>query len=264
MTYTPQAGIRLGYAMKLLLCRIVLPLVLLISTHANANLLTQKKDIPSYGTDVVAYGYARLAQQSVVHYTEQYLDDPLHDTLRASYWSSDRQLIAYKKLIFSDESSLPNYYELVDYRRGRGYRVKLESDIATVQSIKLSKNGTQYIYKNSNIKIKENTIIDAGFHRFIIANWQQLLNGETLKMKFLQTDKPRLVPLKIKKARCDTPDTACFKIKLDNFFLQSVVPTLHLKYDLKSKNLLRYTGIGPITKLTGKELAVDILYEYRG
>jgi len=222
-----------------------------------------KNELPAFNQDIVAKGYARVAGDSAVRYIETYLDEPTDErTIRASYWTPDQRLIAYKKLDFSKNPMVPDLFEVIDYRRSIGYRVTVKSNIANVVALKLLQNGSAKKLSNNNVEIGDSTIIDASFHRFIIANWDELLSGKTFKVKFLQIDKSRLVPLKIKKRKCDTPGTACFKISLDNFLLQGIVPNIFMKYEINTQRLLRFTGLGPITKMNGKGLPVDIMYEY--
>ena len=60
-----------------------------------------RSSLQSFGTGVTANGYARLPEQSLVNYTETYLDDPLSNKIRATYWSSNREVISYKELNLS-------------------------------------------------------------------------------------------------------------------------------------------------------------------
>lgn len=220
-------------------------------------------ELGTYEERALANGYARTGGNSSIFYTETYLDDPMESTIRAVYWDSNRQPIAYKRLDFGVGSNIPENFEVIDYRREMGYRITVKNNIANVKQLKITEDGSETVLKNNNVEIDSSTVIDAGFHRFILADWDNLTRGKTIRIKFLQIDKARLVPLKIKAANCDTPDTTCFKITFDNFLLQGVVPNIFIKYETDSKQLVRYTGIGPITKMNGKSLAVDILYEYQ-
>lgn len=230
---------------------------------ASSYALTTKSEVMSYGQDSVAIGYARKPKQSDIHYTEAYLDDPFNDTIRASYWSGDKQLIAFKQLTFKANTDQPTYYEFVDYRRAKGYKVIINAaGAAKVETIRLLANGQKKIIRVQDLAVDSNTVIDAGFHRYIVAHWDKLQQGKSVKMNFLQVDKARLVPLKIKKKKCDIPDTACFKVSLDNFLLQGVLPSIRLQYNSNTKQLLSYSGLGPVTQLSGKGQSVTILYKY--
>jgi len=76
-----------------------------------------KSELQPYGKGVVVDGFARLSEDSAVEYIETYIDDPLEDTIRATYWSPDQELLSYKKLDFTANWNIPDYYEAIDYRR---------------------------------------------------------------------------------------------------------------------------------------------------
>ena len=218
-------------------------------------------DLPAYGQNVMAHGYARSPGESALSYIESYLDDPMNDTIRASYWS-DQEIIGYKKVEFNNNANVPYYFETVDYRRSMGYQVSVRSNTATVRRIFLMSDGSETVNRTRTVEVDENTVIDAGFHRFVLANWDRLLNNKTVRLQFLQVDKARLLPLKITNSRCSIEGAACFKISLDNFILQGLAPKVELIYEKDTKRLLSYSGIGPITMRNGKGMPVEIFYEY--
>lgn len=244
---------------KLHICFIALTLFFCLPGQAESS---SWANVKPFGEDVVATGYAKQPKQSSVTYVETYLDDPLEDRIRATYWSNDQKNIAFKSLDFPAGSNIPSKYELMDLRRSKGYRVSVNSNIADVQTIRIRPDGTRYISKERQIEINENTVIDAGFHRFILANWDRLISGKPMKIKYLQVEKARLIPLKIKKRSCDSSGMACYKIIFDNMLLRTMLPSIFLEYDVNTKRLMRYTGLGPLPDLTGKGMPVDIHYEY--
>jgi len=247
-------------SMAHIFCTLTLGTALLLC-HPQAGAFPQKSQIQPYGQNAVANGYARRGGKSVVDYTETYLDDPMSSTIRASYWDGNREAIAFKQLDFGDNPNVPDFFEVIDYRRATAYRITVNSNLANVKVLKIAEDGSETVTLNKNVEIDSNTVIDAAFHRFVISNWDRLMKGKTVKVQFLQIDKARLVPLKIKKSKCDTPDTACFKITFDNILLQNIVPNIRIKYD-SDKRLIRYNGIGPVTRMNGKGLPVDIMYDY--
>lgn len=233
-----------------------------VGAHATGKVFPAKTELQPFGRSVTASGYARINDEAPLSYIETYLHDPMSQIISASYWSEDKQPMAYKKLKFNPGSNVPTFYEIIDYRRAKGYRVTVADAIAKVQTVRLDSKGVESVTKVKTVAIDEQTVIDAGFHRFVIANWDELMGGKTIKVNFLQVDKARLLPLKIKKTNCFTDGPACYKISFDNFLLQSMVPNIYLEYDIPTQRLLRYNGIGPITKMNGKGMPVDIQYEY--
>lgn len=244
------------------LSSVVLVAVSCLIFQAPANAFPLLNELRPFGEGAIANGYARKNNESSVFYTETYLDDPMSDMIRAVYWDGNRQPISYKQLDFGNDAKVPDFFEVIDYRRKRGYRITVKDNVANVKVLNVASDGSESVRTNKNVPIDSKTVIDAAFHRFVVANWDKLTQGKTIKINFLQIDKARLVPLKIKLDQCDTPASTCFKISFDNFLLQGVVPNIFMKYETSSKRLIRYTGIGPITRMNGKGLPIDIRYEY--
>jgi len=229
-----------------------------------------KTDIPPFGENILTTGYARALTQTPgqtrqlppVQYIETYLQDPTNNSIRASYWSIDQRPIAYKELNFTGDSTIPDLYKMFDYRRGRGYRVEVTRSTAIIQGLMMDNKNTVQVYREKKLPITENTVIDASFNRVVLKNWDRLITGKSLRVNFLQADKNRLVPLKIKKTRCKSKDRLCLKISLDNFLLQALVPKLSMEYGLNDQRLLHFSGLGPVLTKKGKGFPVNINYKY--
>ena len=75
-------------------------------------------------------------------------------------------------------------YAAIDYRRRKGFRITVVGDVANVQMIHFYKdNVRQKILLNENVNIDDTTVIDASFHRYVISNWDKLLDGKTVRVK---------------------------------------------------------------------------------
>lgn len=237
--------------------------VMLLLGQSNASALPLQSEIQPNNQNGRTYGYAQGKKNSADNYTEVFHDDPLNKSLRVSYWSPNRKAIAYKQMVFGETSNVPRLFEFIDYRRGRGVRVTVSNSIANVKSIRRSADGTETIRSDKSVKIDENTVIDASFHRFIVSDWDRLVDGKTIKVKFMRLDKASFVPLKIKRQTCESgsPDNICLKVSIDNIVLETMLPGFYMDYD-NNKNLIRYAGFGPITTAKGKTHTAEINYKY--
>ncbi len=243
------------------LCTTLICSVILFLCQSKAIAFPTQGEIQPNDQNGSIYGYARKKEKSELQYTEVFHDDPLSNTLRVSYWSPERKAIAYKQLVFGSNPQIPDLFEFIDYRRARGFRITVNGNIANVKNIKVAANGTETLKSEKTVEIDSNTVIDASFHRFILADWDQLMTGKSAKVKFMRIDKATLIPLQIKRSNCENEDNICFKVSIDNMVLQAMLPSFYMNYD-KNKRLIRYSGIGPITKLNNKPQSVNITYDY--
>ena len=56
--------------------------------------------------------------------------------------------------------------------------------------------------------------------------------------------------------------SVCFRIALNNILLKNLVPDIKLAYHPELRRLVRYSGLGPLNKLNGKGMEVNISYDY--
>ena len=127
----------------------------------------------------------------------------------------------------------------------------------------VAEDGARSRIKSFTVEVKDQTIVDAGFHRHILKNWNALLSGKSKRVNFLRIEKGSFIPLVIKRRNCDINDgSICFRIALNNFLLKNMVPDIRLAYDPQWKRLVRYNGLGPLNKINGKGMPVSISYDY--
>jgi len=206
--------------------------------------------------------YARLRGQSEVTFTEHFHNDPDGDDLTVSYWSPDGTPIAVKNLVFTNGSDIPDY-ELVDYRRNRGHRVTRSGNSLDVAVFRVGVDGERTNIKSFTVDVRDHTVVDAGFHRHILKHWDALVSGKSRRVNFLRVEKGNYLPLVIKRRQCDVKDgSVCFRIALKNFILKNMLPDIKLAYHPQLKRLVRYNGLGPLSKINGKGMPVTISYDY--
>lgn len=210
----------------------------------------------------VVIAYARATGQDDVTFTEHFHNTPEDDDITVSYWSADGVPLAVKKLEFKDGGDIPDF-ELYDYRRKRVQRVTRDGNTLNIAVYRTDDTGARTRIKSFAVEVKNQTIVDAGFHRHILKSWDALLAGKSRRVNFLRVEKGNYIPLVVKKRRCDVDDgSVCFRIALNNILLKNLVPDIKLAYDPRLKRLIRYSGLGPLNKINGKGMEVNISYEY--
>jgi len=217
-----------------------------------------------------AIGEARDPSNGELLYIETYADDPLAPRATVRYWAADGSPLAVKILDFTTDEQAPNL-RLIDYRNQRGYTLARGSANLEIRRQRYRNDFS----KASNDKLlgrvttSENLVADAGFNRFILANWQRLSNsGGSARFEFLQLDKARTVGLKLKRKACAQEQGAtaaerlCLTLNIDNLLLRRLVKPIRLVYDMNTRRLLRFTGLGQLAGADGKALVVDLQYRY--
>jgi len=246
-----------------LLTRLMAGLSCFISGAVIAVTVPPGSELQNLKQNSTVIAYARATGQDEVTFTEHFHDTPDGDELTVSYWSAEGLPLAVKKLEFTDGGDIPDF-ELYDYRRKRVQRVTRDGNTLNIAVYRTDDTGARTTQiKSFAVDVREQTIVDAGFHRNILKNWDALVAGKSRRVNFLRVEKGSYIPLVIKKRRCDVQDgSVCFRIALNNILLKNLVPDIKLAYHPELKRLVRYSGLGPLNRSNGKGMAVNIIYEY--
>ncbi|MEM7258433.1 MAG: hypothetical protein AAF404_13730 [Pseudomonadota bacterium] len=194
-------------------------------------------------------------------YVEYYLDNPDSNDVRARYFSKEGLPVAQKRLRYAENSDLP-LFEVHDFRNSTGYRVLPMGDRLRIQSLRLLENNLQAVVDVREVPVVAPTVIDAGFHRFLLQHWDEVASGEKVRFNFLQIDQARLMPMILRRISCPRGDRLCIKVELNNYFQRLFVPPVLLTYDAASRKLLNYSGYGPLMSENGMAYPVTLNYEY--
>ncbi len=226
------------------------------------------RTLSEFQADSYIVGAASHLTSGELLYTETWDDAPDAAQATIRYWAPDGAAIAYKTLDFADSKFAPSVFQ-ADFRHRRGFEVVRDGSEMTVRKLKLTAGAPLDSAKKgraTTVEYGEKLIVDAGFDRFVLANWARLLSGRSVRFNFLQIDKARLIPLKIKLRKCTAQfeiEVRCFSLNIDNLLLSRFVKPIVLTYELERQRLLRYNGLGQLAGADGKGLVVQIDYRYR-
>jgi hypothetical protein len=213
-------------------------------------------------------GLASHPKTGELLYTETWDDKPGGPSATVRYWAPDGAAIAYKTLDFSDSDFAPSVRQ-ADFRHRRGFEVSRDGDELMVRKLKLAAAApleSPSAGRATAVEYGDNLVVDAGFDRYVQARWERLIAGRTVRFDFLQIDKARVIPLKLKMKKCAAQFDVvvrCFSLNIDNLLLSRFVKPILLTYDVTQRRLLRYNGLGQLAGRDGKGLVVQIDYRYR-
>ncbi len=209
----------------------------------------------------ISVAHAKLQDDSGLAYLEYYLDDPSAEEVRAEYRSIDGEMIVTKRLRFSPEQGFAEF-EILDYERFKGFRVVSGDNTLQIQTLRLLENNLRAVVGIDNVATSGPVIVDAGFHRFMLENWDALSAGKRITFNYLLLHKARVIPMVVGKKACADQNQLCLNISLDNILLRYLMPSLRLKYEIESKRLVHYSGPGPLATARGRGLMVNLDYRY--
>ena len=208
-----------------------------------ASLLMLAAPGASWAADPVTarfYGYAYDLDSGRYLYTEvhqQQLSGDRWTSGSIRYYAPDGKELGAKTLDFAADPFVPTY----DYQLpALGYR---EGITAVGQQIAMRKTADGKT-RTASISNTPPIAADSGFHTFLRAHFQELLDGKTVAFTFVAAG--NLDSFKFRAKRIDDTmfegrKAVRFKVEA-NSLLRLVAPELYLTYDPEERRLLEYRG----------------------
>ncbi len=205
------------------------------------------------------YGYAYDLDSDRYIYTEvheQVWKEGRWASGTIRYYAPDNTLWGVKKLDFSADPYIPLYeYSLP----AQGYAEGITAIDTKVTLTKTSDGKT----KTEQVDKKDPITGDSGFHNFLLAHFQPLIDRQTVAFTFIAAgnlDSYKFRARRIDDARFEGKPAARFKVEA-NSLLRLVAPDLEVSYDPDTQRLLEYRGpSNVINPDTGKVFDARIAY----
>lgn len=207
-------------------------------------------------------GYAYDIKTNKLLYTENhtmYFDKGKIIKSVLVYKDPSGNIIAERNSDYSKYPQIP-LFETKDLRRNY-----IEGSIYGEDGVRV-----YYIEKNKkNISkaftINSNVALDSGFHFFIQNNFDSLLKGNKLIVKFIvpsQLSIIEFVVYKTKELIFENRKCVQFIFEVNNMFFKLLLSPIYLIYDIETKDLMQYTGISNLYDENNKAYNVNIIFKY--
>ncbi len=114
--------------------------------------------------------------------------------------------------------------------------------------------------KRANVSISDSLVVDAGFDNLVRQNWDKIVNGESLKFRFLAPTRGTDYAFIVEPAQSQTLDADyVVQIRPDSTFLKLLVDPIILGYNRKGA-LTAYSGLTNVRENTDQNYTATILY----
>ena len=205
------------------------------------------------GTAVDAASGAMLYRESHV---ETYEGDRLTAD-RVSYTDPSGQRFATKQVQFFAGSFVPSF-RFENRRTGHLEACQpLGGDMVEVSF----REGGDGPVETRELSAPRDTLADAGFDRFIEAEWDAMTSGQPLVRPFLVPGRFELIDFRLRDAGgMDGGGAQRFAMEIDSFLLRLLAPTILIDYDRETRRLLRYEGPSNLRDASGNNYDVVITF----
>jgi hypothetical protein len=192
-------------------------------------------------------------------YIEQHYGNMQKGTVEeVIYLDSEQRHIAIKKLTMASGLYTPEFVQ-IDHRNGQLIAIKDvgEKSIEVVYRASLDTDH----FRKSIVK-SPSLIVDSGFNKFVLDNWDYLRSGGKLDIDFVVPSRLSSIEMSVTAIACKSLIIRCFSVSPQNIILKLFVGTVELEYSADTQRLLKFQGLGNINDSYGKAQRVEIRYEY--
>lgn len=197
-------------------------------------------------------GVARNQTDDSVRYIEhhQYLEDGKHIV---RYYDNANNVLLEKEISYP---GLPQHPTLVqsDFLTDTDIRISREQGNATM----IKERGDES--EQFTFPLTEDTVIDAGFDRYIQDNWSKFEDSATHRVKFAVAGQARLLEMNISRTG-QSEDLTRFIVQPANWFVRLLVSDITLYYDDMAQ-LARYEGFSNLKPAREDSREVTIQFEH--
>lgn len=202
-------------------------------------------------------GYAYDIDTGELLYSESHYETFLDGRIvsdKVTYRDAAGKVFAEKEVDYSGSPVMPDF-NLQNFATGhQEIASKLKSEVR----VAFTPNEESSL-KSETIPLPEQGIIDAGFDRFIVAHWQELVEGKQMVRKMLIPSLKKFIDFRIYQSQVDS---ASGKRKLtvepNSALIRFLADPLLLEYELDQPRLLSYKGKSNMRDRKGDNLQVRI------
>ncbi|TGK11187.1 hypothetical protein EHO98_21860 [Leptospira stimsonii] len=233
-------------------------LILFLILNISFSIYGETKKMQFFGTAT------DLDSGKILYYDhhEEFWENGEHSYSKIQYKDPQGKVFAKKKIIFSKNKMIPDF-QLDDLRDGY-----LEGGtLLKAGSAKLfARRSSEKPLEEKTIAFSEPASMDGGFDYFIRAYWDSLIEGKTIRFRFLvpvERDTFAFSVSKTKTGEYKGKPALYLRMKIDNALLSVFVKPIDMVYDIESKRIMEYRGTSNINNEQGKSLTVKIVYDFR-
>ena len=204
-----------------------------------------------YGKAVNAHGDLVFVEEHIVRYENDRIA-----ALKTIYYDADSKKIGEQ---VSDFSHGPQFgsYDFNDERLRYNDGARVMSNRILIYC----KETPQADIQKKYLKRESNQIVGQGFHQFILANFNALMQGDVITAKLVLPARMDQFDIRILKNKIEAGRLQ-IRIELDNWFLRLFTPRVEAEYDLDTRRLISYRGFSLIADESGKNVPVTVFYDY--
>jgi len=131
------------------------------------------------------------------------------------------------------------------------WELKVDGKKLTVRTFELKDGARKEVEKDTET-ISGSLISGPVARNFLREHWEKLMNGDTVKTRFVVMEIGGTVGFEFKK-KAQTEREVTIEMRPSSFFVDMIVDPIEMVYDSVEKRMIRYRGRTPLKTLNGKK-----------
>lgn len=181
--------------------------------------------------------------------------------IETQYTDPDGKAMATIRSDFKKDLVIPDVI-FADTRFGFKDEQVYDPETKTVKIIRTSAKTGQT--EKNEFKVKKNMLGGQGFNNFLVKNFDQLLDQQSIPVQFIVLSSRDFFEFKIQLSgnKKLVPDQVEFGLSISSYFLKVFVSDIQTIYSKTTKRLQTFRGLSNLSNEKGKPYNVRIEYEY--
>lgn len=184
----------------------------------------------------------------------------LNKLIETEYVSPEGQLFAKIRSDFSKDQFIPDVI-FEDFSKQikevQVYDIQKKEITIVKTYLKTSKT------KQHSFPLKTNMLGGQGFNNFLLARFDELMNGKSVHVNFIVLSSQDFFQFDIKRKHEAKNGKIDFGLSVSSYILKIFVKEINVTYDVESKRLLFFQGLSNLSDEKGNPMKVKIEYEYK-
>ena len=206
-------------------------------------------------------GYAYDLESGALVYTEEHQEVPMDGAavrLETAYRDATGETFATREVRFDGGAPDPQPdFELTDTRMNYREGVNEDGDALLVYKVE----GEQGRKEKRIEAGRRPLVVDAGFDRFLLREWEKLEAGDFARFDFVNCARLSLIALRLSKLgtrMTEHGEVTDFEMEPNNWLIRLLVDPIVITYRNEDRTLLEYKGLSNVKRPDGGNYVVRI------
>lgn len=175
---------------------------------------------------------------------------------------SDGKTIISEHAVYSGATFISQQIE--NFKEHKEYRATLHDRRVQFETYDISESGEKKLSSSRKEVVNGNFVTGAIAENFIHENWDKLMQGKRIDIRFAVFEREETIGFFLKKkneAEVDGKSAVVIVMRPSSLFVSMVVAPIEISVDKISRHIIHYKGRTPVKTSDDKNFIADVVYD---